>query len=92
MTQFIMKRLHYGFDSLRNPEKNLRPMFRDIFLTLVENHEEVFLIPQDALHSHQLAGVLGAPEEAGDRMYLDLRRTYEKPPLFEYESNVMVIQ
>ena len=40
------------------------------------NQQLVLSIPQDAIQSHQLAGVLGAPVEAGEYMYQDLQYTY----------------
>ena len=40
------------------------------------NQQLVLSIPQDAIETHQLAGVLGAPLEAGEKMYQDLQNTY----------------
>ena len=34
-------------------------------------------IPQEALATHQLAGILGSPLEAGKSLYEDLKRKYE---------------
>ena len=40
------------------------------------NEQLVISIPQDAIETHQLAGVLGAPLEAGEKMYQDLQYTF----------------
>ena len=40
------------------------------------NQQLVLSIPQGAIETHQLAGVLGAPLEAGEKMYQDLQYTY----------------
>ena len=60
----------------RNPAKSKRPNFRTILLNLLENEEDVLSIPQEALDTHQLAGVLGSPLKAGERMYEDLQTKY----------------
>jgi hypothetical protein len=36
----------------------------------------VLSIPQEALDTHHLAGVLGSPLKAGERMYEDLQTRY----------------
>ena len=60
----------------RNPVAANRPGFRDIFLSLLGNPEEMLSIPPEALDSHHLAGVLGSPLEAGENMYPDLHNQY----------------
>ena len=40
------------------------------------NQQLVLSIPQDTIETHQLAGVLGAPLEAGEKMYQDLQYTF----------------
>ena len=60
----------------RNPARSERPNFRSIHLNLLENEEDVLSIPQEALDTHQLAGVLGSPLKAGERMYEDLQTRY----------------
>ena len=60
----------------RNPATSPRPSFRDLVLTLVGNQQLVLSIPQDTIETHQLAGVLGAPLEAGEKMYQDLQYTF----------------
>lgn len=55
-----------------------RPKFREVLLSLLKDKENVLAIPQEALDSHQLAGVLGSPIEAGDGMYLDLKLMFER--------------
>ena len=68
--------LVFYYDYCRNPATSPRPSFRDLVLTLVGNQQLVLSIPQDAIETHQLAGVLGAPLEAGDKMYQDIQNTY----------------
>ena len=63
---------------LRNPGTCPRPSFRDLVLTLVSNQQLVLSIPQDAIETYQLAGMLGAPLEAGEKIYQDLQYTYVK--------------
>ena len=60
----------------RNPTRSERPNFRSIHLRLLENEQDVLSIPQEALDTHQLAGVLGSPLKAGERMYEDLQTKY----------------
>ena len=42
----------------------------------MEPESMVLAIPEDDLDTHQLAGVLGAPMEAGEKMYRDLQCKY----------------
>ena len=44
----------------------------------MSNQQLVLSIPQDAIETHQLAGVLGAPLEAGEKMYQDLQYKYSR--------------
>ena len=53
-----------------------RPKFSDLALILVSDRKVVLAIPQEELTTHPLAGVLGAPLEAGEGMYLDLQNRY----------------
>lgn len=62
----------------RNPNKADRPKFRTIHLSLLDNKERVLAIPQEAIETHQLAGVLGSPLSAGEKMYSDLAKQYEE--------------
>ena len=62
---------------LRNPETHSRPTFRDIYLSLSQYTMFVLQIPDDALLTHPQAWVLGAPLEAGEKMYIDLQKSYE---------------
>ena len=66
------------YNHCRNPARSERPNFRSIHLNLLENEEDVLSIPQEALDTHQLAGVLGSPLKAGERMYEDLQIRYIK--------------
>ena len=53
-----------------------RPEFREILLGLLENESVVLVIPPEDKATHPQAGVLGAPLEAGQRMYSALQNTY----------------
>ena len=53
-----------------------RPSFRKLFLTLLDNPEEVLSVPTEILGTHHLAGVLGSPLEAGQSLYRDLQDRY----------------
>ena len=70
--RFFLKNLSCS----RHPTEVERPKFRSIHLCLCDNLEDVLSIPQEALDTHQLAGVLGSPLEAGEKMYEDLKRKY----------------
>eukprot|EP00731_Ephydatia_muelleri_P029674 Em0021g197a len=59
-----------------NPETHLRPSFRDIHLRLCQDENTLLRIPNEALLSSPQAGLLGAPLEAGEKMYLDLQKYY----------------
>lgn len=60
----------------RNPTTDRRPNFRDIVLSLTGSERDNLNIPKEANETHQLAGELGAPLEAGKKMYFDLQQTY----------------
>ena len=62
----------------RNPASDQRPKFRELLLSLLNDKDDVLAIPQKALDTHPLAGVLGSPLEAGEGMYLDLKLMFEK--------------
>ena len=62
----------------RNPTTEERPTFRELLLPLISNQETAMVVPQEDLATHQLAGVLGAPLEAGERMYKDLQLKYHR--------------
>ena len=66
----------YWFLHYRHPETSQRPSFRDIVLTLVGSEEMVLNIPEEDSSTDPLAGVLGAPLEAGENMYSELQRMY----------------
>ena len=57
----------------RNPVAGLRLSFRELLLSLLGNPKTVLSIPQEALNTHNLAGVLGSPLEAGANLYRDLQ-------------------
>ena len=59
-----------------NKDSHNRPQFRDIHLILSQNDEHVLKIPDKDLQTHSQAGVLGAPLEAGENMYIDIQKTY----------------
>ena len=61
---------------LRSPNEHSRPSFRDIHLSLSQNQEHVLQIPEEAASTHPQAAVLGAPLEAGEKMYMDLQNSY----------------
>ena len=60
----------------RNPVAAERPSFRELLLTLLNIPEAILSIPQEALDTHNLAGVLGSPLEAGGNMYGELQNRY----------------
>ena len=64
------------FFMYRHPETSQRPSFRDIVLTLVGSEEVVLNIPEEDSSTDPLAGVLGAPLEAGEGMYSELFKRY----------------
>ena len=74
---FLMHTVTLSIPHNRNPSAGGRPNFRDVLLTLISDQETVLAIPQEDIDTHHLARVLGAPLEAGDRMYLDLKLKYQ---------------
>ena len=60
----------------RNPEAAQRPLFRELLLTLLNIPKAILSIPQEALDTHSLAGVLGSTLKAGENMYRDLQDRY----------------
>lgn len=67
----------------RHPLSVQRPSFRYILLSLLDTPNRVFFIPQQALRTHKLARVLGAPLEVGENMYNDLRDRYLVDDLYQ---------
>ena len=57
----------------RDPHAGSRPRFRELAIILTGNLQDMLSIPQEALDTHKLAGVLGSPLEAGKNMYSDLQ-------------------
>ena len=76
----------------RQPVTSRRPTFREIVIALTANPSEVLFIPEEALATHHLAGVLASPLVAGERMYQDLQNKYhdvsndETTPANDYEE------
>ncbi len=64
------------FSRYRHPQTKVRPGFRDVVVTLVGSEEVVLCIPEEDSSTHPLAGVLGAPLEAGENMYQQLQNRY----------------
>ena len=60
----------------RDPTAGSRPKFRELTIVLTGSPQDVLLIPQEALDSHELAGVLGSPLEIGKKTYKDLQDKY----------------
>ena len=60
----------------RHPESSQRLVFRDVVLTLVGSEKMVLNIPEEDSCTNPLAGVLGAPLEAGENMYSQLQSRY----------------
>ncbi|XP_064386563.1 probable LIM domain-containing serine/threonine-protein kinase DDB_G0287001 isoform X2 [Halichondria panicea] len=59
-----------------HPESSQRLVFRDVVLTLVGSEKMVLSIPEEDSSTNPLAGVLGAPLEAGKNMYSQLQNRY----------------
>ena len=64
----------------------LRPSFRELLLTLLRNPKAVLSIPQEALDTHNLAGVLGSPLDVGESMYRDLQNKYCSEDNHDYQE------
>ena len=62
--------------SRRNPVTHLRTQFKTLIFELLEPETKILQIPDEAIATHKLAGVLGGPLEAGEKMYLDLQSKY----------------
>ncbi len=63
----------------RHPGATSRPGFRDIVMHMMRPESEMLEIPQEALNTNTLAGVLGGPLKAGINMYCDLQWAYFSP-------------
>ncbi|XP_064386571.1 uncharacterized protein LOC135335087 [Halichondria panicea] len=59
-------------------ENSQRPAFRDVVLSLARGEEMVLSIPEEDSSTNPLAGVLGAPLEAGENMYSQLQSRYSR--------------
>ena len=64
------------FALYRNPQSRERPDFSGIMLVLLKTNKSICVIPEKELGTHPQAGVLGAPLEAGEGMYIDLQKLY----------------
>ena len=60
----------------RHTHASGRPRFRELTIDLTGNELDVLSIPEEDLHTHKLAGVLGAPVDSAKDMYLDLQNKY----------------
>ena len=60
----------------RHPDKEERPNFQGIMLVLLMQDRQILSIPEEDLSTHPLAGTVGAPLEAGEKMYQKLQMTY----------------
>ncbi|KAL5491565.1 hypothetical protein EMCRGX_G016873 [Ephydatia muelleri] len=58
------------------PDHNARPSFRDIHMSLFQDQDFVLHVPEEAASTHPQAAVLGAPLEAGEKMYIELQKSY----------------
>ena len=84
-----MTKIYQNHSSLaRNPTASKRPTFREIVLSLVESGDKVLPIPCKALDTRHLAGILGSPLKAGEKMYTDLRDRYLSHTYSEYHNLV----
>ena len=63
----------------RHPEAQVRPIFKDILLELLDEEKNVLEIPKKDAATHKLAGLVGGPLEAGEKMYTDLQWKYFTP-------------
>ncbi|XP_019855452.1 PREDICTED: uncharacterized protein LOC100635491 [Amphimedon queenslandica] len=59
-----------------HPESKKRPSFNEIMLLLLKDDSTLLLIPDEDRLAHSEAGQLGAPLEAGDKLYTDLQSMY----------------
>ena len=73
---YILSLHFFFFFFCRNPETHSRPKFGDIVQSLRQPKEIVLVISDEAHLTHPQAGVLGAPLEAGENMYIELQKTY----------------
>ena len=71
-----MNLINHKWYPCRHPDHSSRPVFREISLAFLVKKDIILHIPEEALETHKQAGVLGAPIEAGDKMYEDLQKTY----------------
>ncbi|KAL5491611.1 hypothetical protein EMCRGX_G016929 [Ephydatia muelleri] len=58
------------------PDDHARPSFRDIHMSLSQDQAFVLHVPEEAASTHPQAAVLGAPLEAGEKMYIELQKSY----------------
>ena len=58
--------------SFKAPDSHSQPTFKYIHLSLSQHLQ----IPEEAASTHPQATVLGAPLEAGEKMYMELQKIY----------------
>ena len=63
-----------------------RPSFRELLLTLLNVPNAILSIPQEALDTHSLAGVLGSTLTSGENMYRDLQERYVVEDDHDYQE------
>ena len=62
------------------------PSFRELLLTLLNIPEAILSIPQEAIDTHSLAGVLGSTLKAGENMYRELQNRYTAEDDHDYQE------
>lgn len=60
----------------RHPDKDERPTFQELMLSMIMQDKIILAIPEEDLATHPLAGTIGATLEAGQKMYEKLQMTY----------------
>ena len=65
-----------NFHSKRHPDPSSRPTASDTVLALMESEEAVLKVPEEDAAICKMAGILGAPLEAGQGMYPKLQEIY----------------
>ena len=63
-----------------------RPSFRELLLTLLNVPNAILSIPEEALDTHSLAGVLGSTLTSGENMYRDLQERYVVEDDHDYQE------
>ena len=75
MYQSLYIAYHHTY-TLSGTLKHIPNQRSEVSISLHQSTDFILQVPEDARLTHPQAGNLGAPLEAGEKMYIDLQKSY----------------